>query len=102
MADKIDESQVRHIGHLARLNPSDEEVRLFSEQLSSILEYMSLLNEVDTTDIPPTAHALGVHNVFRVDEPGRSLDPDKALTNAPQRDGNFFAVPKVLDQDSGA
>ncbi|MHC4441452.1 MAG: Asp-tRNA(Asn)/Glu-tRNA(Gln) amidotransferase subunit GatC [Planctomycetota bacterium] len=102
MSSKIDESQVRHISHLARLNPSDEEVRLFSEQLSSILEYMNLLNEVDTDDVPPTAHALPVHNVFRIDEPGKSLDPDTALNNAPQRDGNFFAVPKVLDQDSGA
>lgn len=102
MVSKIDESQVRHISHLARLKPSDEEVRLFSEQLSSILEYMNLLNEVDTSNVSPTAHALPVHNVFRVDQPGKSLDPDKALANAPQRDGNFFAVPKVLDQDSGA
>ncbi|UCD30602.1 MAG: Asp-tRNA(Asn)/Glu-tRNA(Gln) amidotransferase subunit GatC [Planctomycetota bacterium] len=98
----MDESIVRHISLLARLNPSDEEIRLFSEQLSSILEYIDLLNEVDTTDVPPTAHALEVHNVFRVDQPGKSLKPDQALANAPQRDGNFFAVPKVLDQDSGA
>jgi len=102
MAKKIDQADVRHISHLARLNPSDEEVRLFSEQLSSILEYVELLNEVDTTDVPPTAHALPVRNVFRTDAPGKSLDPGQALANAPQRDGNFFAVPKVLDQDSGA
>ncbi|NLE57480.1 MAG: Asp-tRNA(Asn)/Glu-tRNA(Gln) amidotransferase subunit GatC [Planctomycetes bacterium] len=100
MAHKIDEAQVRHIGHLSRLNPTDDEVRLFSGQLSAILEYVEQLDEVDTTDVPPTAHALPVHNVFRTDEPRRSLSPDQALANAPQREGSFFAVPKVLDQDS--
>jgi len=102
MADKVDEAQVRHIAHLARLNPSDEEVHLFSKQLSAILEYMTLLNEVDTGNVPPTAHALPIHNVFRDDKPVKAFDPDRALANAPQRDGNFFAVPKVLDSDSGA
>ncbi len=100
MAGRIDESQVRHISHLSRLKPTDEEVRLFSEQLSAILEYVGQLNEVDTTDVPPTAHALPVHNVFRPDEPARGMKPAQALSNAPQRDGNFFAVPRVLEQDS--
>jgi aspartyl-tRNA(Asn)/glutamyl-tRNA(Gln) amidotransferase subunit C len=100
MGHKIDEAQVRHIGHLSRLNPTDDEVRLFSEQLSAILEYIEQLNEVDTADVPPTAHALPINNVFRADEPHRSLNPDQALANAPQREGSFFAVPKVLDQDS--
>jgi len=100
VADKIDEAQVRHISHLSRLNPTDDEVQLFSRQLSAILAYVEQLNEVDTTDVPPTAHALPVRNVFRADEPKESLTPDEALANAPQRDGNFFAVPKVLDQDS--
>jgi aspartyl-tRNA(Asn)/glutamyl-tRNA(Gln) amidotransferase subunit C len=100
MGRKIDEAQVRHISHLSRLNPTDDEVRLFSEQLSAILEYVEQLSEVDTADVPPTAHALPVKNVFRSDEPHRSLDPDQALANAPRREGSFFAVPKVLDQDS--
>jgi aspartyl-tRNA(Asn)/glutamyl-tRNA(Gln) amidotransferase subunit C len=98
----IDEAQVRHIALLARLKPSDEEVQVFSGQLSAILDYVEQLNEVDTTDVPPTAHALPVSNVFRPDEPHTPLTPDAALANAPQRDGSFFAVPKVLDQDSGA
>ncbi len=100
MTRRIDESQVRHIGHLARLKPSEQEVQRFSEQLSSILAYVEQLNEVDTTDVPPTAHALPVSNVFRPDEPHEPLTPDQALANAPQREGSFFAVPKVLDQDS--
>ncbi|MCL2329833.1 MAG: Asp-tRNA(Asn)/Glu-tRNA(Gln) amidotransferase subunit GatC [Phycisphaerae bacterium] len=97
---KISESDVRHIAYLARLHPTDDEVRRASEQLSAILAYVDQLNEVDTTDVSPTAHALPVKNVFRDDVPGVSLTPDEALANAPARDGNFFAVPKVLEQDS--
>jgi aspartyl/glutamyl-tRNA(Asn/Gln) amidotransferase C subunit len=100
MPDKINETQVRHIATLSRLKPTDEEVRLFSEQLSTILACFDLLREVDTTDVAPTAHALPVSNVFRSDEPHVPLGPAEALENAPQRDGDFFAVPKVLDQDS--
>jgi aspartyl-tRNA(Asn)/glutamyl-tRNA(Gln) amidotransferase subunit C len=97
MSRKIDEAQVRHISHLARLRPTDEEVQLFSEQLSAILTYMDHLGEVDTADVPPTTHALPLSNVFRHDEPHEALPPDAALANAPQRHGNFFAVPKVLE-----
>lgn len=100
MAQKIDESEVRHVAHLARLNPTDEEVRRFTGQLSAILTYMEQLNEVDTDKVPPTAHPLPIHNVLRPDEPHESLTPDEALANAPQRDGHFFGVPKVLEQDS--
>ncbi len=96
----ISESDVRHIAHLSRLNPTDDEVKLFAGQLSAILGYVEQLNEVDTSDVPPTAHALPVSNVFREDVPGKCLAPDEALANAPARDGNFFAVPKVLEQDS--
>ncbi len=102
MSQKIDEAMVRHISHLARLKPSDEEVALFSEQLSSIVAYVEQLNEVNTENVRPTAHALPIHNVFREDVPQDSLTPDQALSNAPQREGNFFGVPKVLGQESGA
>ena len=102
MPTRIEEADVRHISLLARLNPGDEEIKLFAEQLSAILQYMDQLNEVDTTDVPPTAHPLPVRNVFRTDQAGDSLEPDQALQNAPQRDGDFFAVPKVLDTGSGA
>jgi aspartyl-tRNA(Asn)/glutamyl-tRNA(Gln) amidotransferase subunit C len=99
MPTRIDDAQVRHISHLARLQPTDEEVHRFSEQLSAILTYMEHLNEVDTTDVPPTTHAIPLNGVFRDDEPHQPLPPDAALANAPQRHGNFFAVPKVLEQD---
>ena len=101
MAGRIDAEQVRHIGNLARLKLSDDEVERFGEQLSSILTYVEKLNELDTSGVEPTAHALPVSNVFRNDEPGPTLSPSAALANAPARDGSFFVVPKVLEQDSG-
>ncbi len=100
---KISADLVRHIGFLGRLRLSDDEVALFSEQLSSIVEYFEQLNGLDTSAVAPMAHALPIHNVFRPDEPGlttRPLGPDGVLANAPQRDGSFFRVPKVLEQDS--
>ena len=100
MPGKIDENLVRHIALLSRLKPTDEEEQLFSEQLSAIVAYVDQLSEVDTTDVPPTAHALPVSNVFRADDARASMTPEQALANAPQRDGHFFALPKVLDQDS--
>jgi aspartyl-tRNA(Asn)/glutamyl-tRNA(Gln) amidotransferase subunit C len=102
MAKKIDEALVRHIAHLSRLKPSDDEVTLFSEQLSRIVEYVEKLSELDTEGVEPTAHALPVQNVFRDDLPTEPFAPDETLANAPQRDGSFFALPKVLDQGSGA
>jgi aspartyl-tRNA(Asn)/glutamyl-tRNA(Gln) amidotransferase subunit C len=100
MSSALDEGTVRHIAHLARLTMSDEEISLFAGQLSSILDYMAQLNELDTTGIAPTAHPLPLSNVFRDDEVCPSLDPDQALHNAPERHEGFFRVPRVLDQDS--
>jgi len=100
MAKTIDQDQVRHIAHLARLKLSPAECTTFGDQLSQILAYMDKLNEVDTDGIEPTAHALPVQNVFREDAPGKPLGADKALANAPAKEPPFFKVPKVLDQDS--
>lgn len=100
MPEQIDERQVRHIAVLSRLKLSDQEVATFSRQLSAILAYVGKLNELDTTDVEPTAHAVPIQNAFRKDEPEEPLPMEEALAGAPQRAGNFFKVPKVLDQDS--
>lgn len=100
MPAKIDEKQVRHIAHLARLKLTDDEVARFGGQLSGILEYVEKLGEVNTDGIEPTAHALPVHNVFRDDVPATSYTPEQALANAPAKDPPFFRVPKVLDQET--
>jgi aspartyl-tRNA(Asn)/glutamyl-tRNA(Gln) amidotransferase subunit C len=96
----VDEKLVRHIALLSRLDVTDEEVARFASELSAIVEYVDQLNELDTRDVAPTAHVLGVHNVLRADEPVASSGPEVALANAPARQDTFFKVPKVLDQDS--
>ena len=100
MAGRINADEVRHIAHLARLKLTDEEVAKFGDQLNSVLEYMDKLNEVDTDDVEPTAHALSICNVFREDEPVEPMGVEKVLANAPAKVPPFFKVPKVLDQDS--
>ena len=101
MGDRLTEGQVGHVAKLARLNCSDGEIRTFTSQLGAILEYVAQLEEVDTAEVEPLAHCLPVHNVLREDEIKPSLSNEQALANAPHRDGEFFAVPKVLG-DAGA
>lgn len=97
---KIDDSQVRHIAHLARLKLSDAEIAQFGEQLGAVLHYFEQLNEVNTDGVEPTAHPLPVTNVLRDDVPGDPLGVDKALANAPARETPYFKVPKVLDKET--
>lgn len=102
MAGKIDETQVRHVAKLSRLDLTDEEVAQFSTQLSAIIEYIEKLDELDTDSVEPLAHCLPIHNVFRADIVKDSLGVEKALANAPQRHDEYFKVPKILDDNSGA
>ncbi|MHC4192795.1 MAG: Asp-tRNA(Asn)/Glu-tRNA(Gln) amidotransferase subunit GatC [Planctomycetota bacterium] len=102
MAKKIGEAEVRKVAKLARLELSEAEVEEFTGQLSAILEYMEKMNELDTTGVEPLAHCLPITNVFREDAVKESIGVEKALANAPQRDGEFFKVPKILDDSSGA
>ncbi len=101
MAERISKAEVRKVAKLARLQPSEAQVDEFTGQLGAILEYVEKMNELDTTNVEPLAHCLPVSNVFRDDEVKESLGTAKTLANAPQRDGEFFKVPKILD-DSNA
>jgi len=98
MDKRIDESQVRKVAKLARLELSDVEVKEFAGQLSAILDYVARMNELNTEGIEPLAHCLAVNNVFREDIAKKSLGTEKTLANAPQRDGAFFKVPKILEE----
>jgi aspartyl-tRNA(Asn)/glutamyl-tRNA(Gln) amidotransferase subunit C len=89
--------QVRWVAHLARLELSDAELERMTRDLSAIVDYVNQLQKVDTDTVEPLAHALDVQNVFRDDEPRPSLPVDAALANAPDRRGDFYAVPAVLD-----
>jgi len=88
---------VRWVAHLARLRLSDAELDTMTRQLSKILDYVNQLQQVNTDGVEPLAHALEVHNVFRDDEPAPSLPVDAALANAPDRRGDFYGVPAVLE-----
>jgi len=102
MAGTIDEAQVRKVAKLARLELSEEEVAEFTGQLSAILGYVDKMDELDTDAVEPLAHSLPVSNVLRDDRAVDSLGPQAALANAPVRDEQFFLVPKILDDGSGA
>jgi aspartyl-tRNA(Asn)/glutamyl-tRNA(Gln) amidotransferase subunit C len=98
MPEPLDEAQVRHVAKLARLNLSDDEVRLFRGQLGRILEYVRQLEQVNTEGVAPLAHPLPVTNVLRDDQPHQPMTTDVALANAPDRAGDFFKVPSVLER----
>jgi aspartyl-tRNA(Asn)/glutamyl-tRNA(Gln) amidotransferase subunit C len=96
MPQKIDEKAIRHVGNLSRIELTDEQVATFGRQLADILAYVDKLQELDTTNVEPLAHALPVHNVLAADVPHAPLAPEQALANAPARDGDFYKVPKVI------
>ncbi len=94
---KLTHEEVLHIALLARLGLTGAEVDRLKEQLSNILENFEVLQQVDTTDTPPTAQSIPLQNVLRADEVAASLTPGEVLANAPQKDGNFFRVRAVLE-----
>ena len=102
MEKKIDQAQVRKVAKLSRLDLTEAEVEEFAGQLSAILGYVEKMNELDTENVEPLAHCLPVSNVFREDSVKESLGTEETLRNAPQRDGEFFKVPKILDDTSAA
>ncbi|WP_449240830.1 Asp-tRNA(Asn)/Glu-tRNA(Gln) amidotransferase subunit GatC [Desulfoscipio gibsoniae] len=87
---------VEHVALLARLNLNAEEKQLYARQLSDILDHARKLQDLNTGDIPPTAHVLPLQNVFREDKAGKHMPVDKVLANAPDRQDNFFKVPKIV------
>lgn len=93
----ISRQDVEHIAHLARLGLTDEEKATLEDQLSAILEHMRALNQLDTSEISPTAQVIPLHNVMRADEVRPSLPREAVLANAPDRDADFLRVPPILE-----
>ena len=93
----IEIKDVEYTAKLARIDLSAEEKELFAQQLDRILEYINKLNEVDTSGVEPTTHVLPLKNVYREDKVQDSLPIDKALQNAPEKEGAFFKVPQVIE-----
>jgi aspartyl-tRNA(Asn)/glutamyl-tRNA(Gln) amidotransferase subunit C len=94
---KLSREEVKRLALLARLGLDEDEVERLREQLSNILENFEILQQVDTTDVPPTAHSIALENVLREDEAGPSLPADQVLANAPNREEGFFKVRAVLE-----
>jgi len=94
---KLSREEVQHIALLARLGMTEAELERFREQLSNILENFEVLQQVDTSEVPPTSQAIPLQSVVRNDEVAPSLPPDDVLANAPQREGEFFRVKPVLE-----
>ena len=92
--------EVRAIAHLARLQLTDEEVERFAGQLSDVLDYAARLNEVDTSEISPTASVLPMNAPLRPDEVRPCPPRDQLLANAPDSEGGLFRVPRVLELES--
>jgi aspartyl-tRNA(Asn)/glutamyl-tRNA(Gln) amidotransferase subunit C len=94
---KLSREQVLHIALLARLGLTEAEVDRFREQLSNILENFEVLQQVDTSDVPPTAQSIALQNVMKSDEAADSLPQGEVLANAPRREGDLFRVRAVLE-----
>lgn len=102
MSKKITQDDARHVARLARLALDEPQLAKLSGQLEGILDYVAKLEKVDVTSVEPTAHALPLHNVLRDDVVEPSLPLEQVLQNAPDTDGPFFKVPKIIggDEDS--
>ncbi len=95
---KITIREVEQVARLARLALSDAEKERMRRELDGILSYIDKLRALDTEGVPPTSHAVPMTNVMREDEPVPSLPQADMLANAPDRSGDFFRVPKIIEE----
>ena len=97
---RITSDDVRKVAKLCRLEIPDDDIEKYSNQLEGILEYIAQLERIDTVNVPPTTRAVEVVNVFREDTVTSTNSDvrDKLLELAPQREGEFYRVPKILSE----
>jgi aspartyl-tRNA(Asn)/glutamyl-tRNA(Gln) amidotransferase subunit C len=94
---KIDRKEVEHVAELARLQFDESQLEMFVHQLNTILEYFDKLQEIDTSEVEPTSHAVVMNNVFCDDAVEDFSDKDLLLINAPSKEKECFKVPKVIE-----
>ena len=99
MSERVTEQDVSNVARLSRLALTAEQLTRLTPPLESILANVAKLPEGDVTGVEPMAHAAPLHNVLRDDVAGNPLPLEKVLQNAPQMDGAFFQVPKVIGGD---
>ena len=93
----ITTDDVQHVATLACLEFNEGDIEEFTHQLARILDYIGKLNELDTTDVPPTSHPLPLRNVVKEDVAKSSYDRDTVLDGAPSTEEGYFEVPKVIE-----
>jgi aspartyl-tRNA(Asn)/glutamyl-tRNA(Gln) amidotransferase subunit C len=94
----ISREDVVHVARLARLALTDAELETLREQLNAILSHIDALRAVDTSGVEPTSHAVPQFNVMRDDEPRPCFPVEEMLANAPDRVGDFFRVPRIIEE----
>ncbi len=87
---KLTKEDIEHTAYLARIKLSEKEIEKFEKELNSILEYMEILNEVDTSEVKETSQVTGLNNKMREDEVKGSFSQDEALSNAPIKKKGYF------------
>ena len=95
---KISLAEVEHVARLARLELSDADKERMRRELDGILSYIDKLRALDTDGVEPTAYAVPMTNVMREDLPRPSFPRDEMLANAPDRSGELFRVPKIIEE----
>ena len=95
---RISREDVQHVARLARLELSADDLVRMQAELSNILAYIDKLRSVDTAGVPPTSHAVPLTNVMREDESRPSLPLADMLANAPEAAGDFFRVPRIVEE----
>jgi len=93
----ISKEEVKHVAKLARLAITEEEAEKFAGQLGAIIQFAEQLNELDTTDVEPTTHALHMVNVLREDKPEPGLDRDLMMKNVKEHEAGQVKVPSILE-----
>jgi aspartyl-tRNA(Asn)/glutamyl-tRNA(Gln) amidotransferase subunit C len=88
---------IEKVARLARLELSEEEKVTFGNQLEQVLNYMEQLNQLDTTGVEPTSHAIPLFNVFKEDEVRPSFSQEEVLAIAPDEENGHFKVPKIIE-----
>ena len=97
MANKISDETIEYVGILAKLDLSDEEKEAAKKDMGRMLDYIDMLNQLDTEGVEPMSHVFPVHNVFSEDVVTNGDDRENMLANAPEQRDGAFVVPRTVE-----
>lgn len=99
MSERLSPEVVAHVAQLARLDLTDDELALYTEQLAAVLDHAEDVEALELDDVPPTLHPLSLVNVLRPDEPRPGLDREEVLAMAPAVEDGRFRVPRIMSEE---